>query len=135
MIGDRIGLIDARITGETIRIGGDQQGLGEFPRSQFLFGNVGTQISGNSVVLWSDRSTRFHGTITGQFVETSGKQFLEVSQAKISAKTWLLDPSDINIVSGGDGTLTNGVFDPPGAVATIDPATIEAALNRDYYHH
>lgn len=132
--GNRIGLIDANLTGEQIRIGGDRQGIGEFPRSQFLFGNLGTQIQGNNVILWSDQATRFAGTITTQpqgFIETSSKQFLDVSQAKINAAggTWLLDPSDINIVTGGTGTLTAGVFDPPSAIANIDPAIIEAALN------
>ncbi|MGG6268945.1 CHAT domain-containing protein [Leptolyngbya sp. AN03gr2] len=135
IVGDRIGLIDATVQGESIRVGGDRQGMGEFPRSQFLFGNSGTQIEGRNVILWSDQATRFHGSITANngFVETSGKQTLDVSQARISAVggTWLLDPSDITIVSGGTGTLTSGVFDPPNAGALIDPATIEAALNNN----
>ncbi|BAU12345.1 filamentous hemagglutinin family outer membrane protein [Leptolyngbya sp. NIES-3755] len=135
IVGDRIGLIDANVRAESIRVGGDRQGMGEFPRSQFLFGNSGTQIEGKNVILWSDQATRFHGSITSNngFVETSGKQTLDVTQARVSAigGTWLLDPSDITIVSGGTGTLTSGVFDPPTGGATIDPATIEAALNNN----
>lgn len=135
IVGDRIGLIDATVQGESIRVGGDRQGLGEFPRSQFLFGNSATQIEGQTVILWSDQATRFHGSITANngFVETSGKQTLDVSQARISAigGTWLLDPSDITIVAGGSGTLSSGVFDPPTGGATIDPATIELALNNN----
>lgn len=135
IVGDRIGLMDAAIRGGSIRIGGDRQGLGEFPRSQFLFGNSGTQIDGKTIILWSDQATRFHGSITANngFVETSGKQTLDVSQARVSAigGTWLLDPSDITIVVGGTGTLSGGVFDPPTGGATIDPATIEAALNNN----
>lgn len=135
IVGDRIGLIDATLRGESIRVGGDRQGMGDFPRSQFLFGNSGTQIEGRNVILWSDQATRFHGSITANngFVETSGKQVLDVSQARISAVggTWLLDPSDITIASGGTGTLSSGVFDPPAGGATIDPAVIEAALNNN----
>ncbi|MBE9010944.1 CHAT domain-containing protein, partial [Pseudanabaenaceae cyanobacterium LEGE 13415] len=137
IVGDRIGLIDANILGESIRIGGDRQGLGAFPRSQFLFGNSATQIEGRNVILWSDQATRFHGSITANngLIETSSKQTLDVSQARISAVggTWLIDPSDITIVAGGTGTLSSGVFDPPTGGATIDPATIEAALNNSTF--
>lgn len=137
--GDRVALLDAQIqAGQQVLIGGDRQGQGSFPRSQFLFGNENTQIQATgenaTVILWSDQATRFHGaidTLNTGFIETSGKQTLDVSGAKIDAGngTWLLDPSDINIVSGGTGTIGAGIFDPPTAIATIDPATIVSALD------
>jgi filamentous hemagglutinin family protein len=69
------------------------------------------------------------GTLSANFIETSGTTNLEVSGANISAKTWLLDPSNINIINGGTGTPTAGIFDPTTATATISPITIQNALN------
>jgi predicted outer membrane repeat protein len=68
-------------------------------------------------------------------LETSGKNFLDVNGAKVDASgsngqagTWLLDPTNINIVTAGTGTLTGGIFDP-ATNSTIAPTTIESALN------
>ncbi len=140
LLGDKIALIDATLnasgaSGGTIRIGGDYQGQGTLLRSQFVFGNDKTQISadglnrGGTIVLWADNTTRFYGTLTaGGLVETSGKQGLDITGARVNANTWLLDPSDINIVAGGTGALAGGIFDPI-TNTTIDPNTLAAAID------
>ncbi|KAM3095758.1 CHAT domain-containing protein [Phormidesmis sp. 146-35] len=141
LLGDKIALVDATlnasgITGGTIRIGGDYQGQGILPRSQFVFGNDKTQISaeglngGGTIVLWADQTMRFYGTLTapGGQVETSGKERLDITGARVQANTWLLDPADINIVAGGTGAFAGGVFDPV-TNTTIDPTTIAAAID------
>lgn len=143
--GEKIALLNAKLnastptSGGTVLIGGDYQGKGSLPHAQFVFGDAGTQINANAlqtgrggtVVLWSDQSTRFQGGITaeGGQVETSGKASLDVTGARISASSWLLDPSDINIVNGGAGTPISGVFDPLEATGAIDPTAIAAAMD------
>lgn len=89
---------------------------------------------GGKIIIWSENSTKVYATISakgggtsgdGGFVETSGKKFLDVTKAPIvsaangKAGTWLLDPTNIEIVSGpgnGDGSQ-------------ISVTTIETALN------
>jgi filamentous hemagglutinin family protein len=71
------------------------------------------------------------GTISaiGGFVETSGKTNLDLTGINLTADTWLIDPSNIDITNTGTGTLSGGVFDPLTPTATIRPSTIAAALN------
>lgn len=148
------GTIDASGTngGGTVRIGGDYLGQGAIPNATrtVIDGNSAITAdalfngNGGRVIVWADDFTRFAGSITarggvnggnGGFVETSGKTTLDVAGGRVDAGapqglpgTWLLDPTDINIVALGAGTLTGGVFDPPGN-SEIAPATIETALN------
>ncbi|MBW4419443.1 MAG: CHAT domain-containing protein [Myxacorys californica WJT36-NPBG1] len=145
VFGEKIALLNAQLdastptSGGTVLIGGDYQGKGSLPHAQFVFGDAETQINANAlqtgrggtVVLWSDQATRFQGGITakGGQVETSGKASLDVTGARVSAGSWLLDPSDINIANGGSGTPISGIFDPLAAMGTIDPTTIAAAMN------
>jgi len=155
IVGDRVSLQSASlnalgVNGGTVRIGGDYQGQGTIPNALLtdVDGNSVIQAdaiafgNGGSVIVWADETTNFAGTITarggaaggnGGLVETSGKQILNVSGARVDASatqglagTWLLDPTDI--ANGGLGALTAGVFDPPGN-STIAPATIQTALD------
>ncbi|MBW4540564.1 MAG: CHAT domain-containing protein [Myxacorys chilensis ATA2-1-KO14] len=145
VFGEKIALLGAKLdastptSGGTVLIGGDYQGKGSLPHAQFVFGDAGTQINANAlqtgkggtVVLWSDQATRFQGGITakGGQVETSGKASLDVTGARVSAGSWLLDPSNINIANGGSGTPISGIFDPLAATGTIDPTAIAAAMD------
>ncbi|MFM7407705.1 MAG: CHAT domain-containing protein [Cuspidothrix sp.] len=145
ILGDKIALFDsninaAGINGGKILIGGDYQGQGTIPKATNTYTNSnsilnanGINGNGGNVIVWAEDTTRFFGKITatginGGLVETSGKNFLDVNGAIVNAGTWLLDPSDINIINGGNGTLTGGIFDP-GGNSNIAPLTIESALN------
>ncbi|BAZ32182.1 filamentous hemagglutinin outer membrane protein [Cylindrospermum sp. NIES-4074] len=153
ILGDRIALLKANlnasgINGGTVLVGGDYQGKGTVPNASRTFvssdsvinANGGQNGNGGKVIVWADDTTRFLGTITakggnGGLVETSGKNSLNVTGAKVDASatngkagTWLLDPTDINIINGGNGTITAGLFDPSNN-SDIDPATISSALD------
>ncbi|OUC13285.1 MAG: hypothetical protein B0A82_17495 [Alkalinema sp. CACIAM 70d] len=166
ILGDRVGLINAQVQatgatgGGTVLIGGDYQGQGTTPTATSTFVDRASTINvdaisngnGGKIIVWANGNTKFAGTATargsqlggnGGLVETSGKQFLDITQAQVDASapqgqvgTWLLDPTDINItnsINGGGslGTISNGIFDPPttGATSQIAPVTIETALN------
>ena len=157
ILGDRVSVQAATLdasgaNGGTIRIGGDYLGQGTIPNAQFTDIDANTVIradaiaagNGGRVIVWADDTTNFAGTITargggdggnGGFVETSGQRILNVAGGRVDASavqgtpgTWLLDPTDIDIVNGGGGSLVGGVFDPP-TNSTISPATIAAALD------
>jgi filamentous hemagglutinin family protein len=161
VLGDRVGLLSASIDasatsgGGTVLIGGDYQGQGTIPTAQSTFVSQDSTIhadaiaqgNGGKVIVWADDTTRFYGSISAQggvlfgnggFVETSGKQTLDVNHAQVNTSAtagqpgvWLLDPTNINIANGGTGVILNGIFDPAttGVASTIAPATIAAALN------
>ncbi|MGI0493230.1 CHAT domain-containing protein [Alkalinema pantanalense CENA528] len=166
ILGDRVGLINAQVQatgatgGGTVLIGGDYQGQGTTPTATSTFADRASTINANAIsngnggkiIVWANGNTKFSGTATarggqlsgnGGLIETSGKQFLDITQAQVDASalqgqmgTWLLDPTDINIINdvnggGSLGTISNGIFDPPttGTASQIAPATIETALN------
>jgi filamentous hemagglutinin family protein len=135
--------------GGTARIGGDYQGTGNLPRATQTTVDSNSKISANGtqsgaggrVIVWADGNTRMNGEVTatgiaqGGLIETSGKQTLDVTGARVSASasngvagTWLLDPTDINIVNGGTGTPTSGTFNPPSS-SSIAPTTIASTMN------
>ncbi|MBD2163722.1 CHAT domain-containing protein [Calothrix membranacea FACHB-236] len=157
ILGDRIALLNANINasgsnGGTVLIGGDYQGKGTVPNASHTYISSDSAIAadalgngnGGKVIVWADDTTRFFGNITarggaiagnGGLVETSGKLSLDVTGSKVDASaakgqpgTWLLDPTDINIVSGGSGTPSGGLFDPANN-SDIDPLTIATALD------
>ena len=53
---------------------------------------------------------------------------MDASAAHGAAGLWLLDPRNVEIKSGGTGTLTSGVFSAASDNSTIAPSTIDAAL-------
>jgi filamentous hemagglutinin family protein len=113
--------VDARGTsGGTVLIGGDRLG-GADPARKFLLQAIatarttrveagasitadGSTGSGGRVVVWSDGTTSFAGSISaaglrGGFIETSG-HVLNLTGGRITAGkggTWLLDPDDLTI--------------------------------------
>ncbi|WP_178130261.1 filamentous hemagglutinin N-terminal domain-containing protein [Reyranella sp. CPCC 100927] len=146
--------------GGRVNIGGNYQGKGPLPNARDTKVEAGARITadatmmgnGGSVIVWADNATVFGGTISakgglkggnGGFVETSGKIDLSVlpgasvaaSAVAGTAGMWLLDPRNVNIVTGGAGSVVGGVNNPPddpgpsGSAHTIDPAVIAAALN------
>ncbi len=99
--------------------------------------------NGGTVTVWSERYTNFRGNISamggvlggnGGWVETSSRKVLDalgsVSTLAAMGKPgeWLLDPSDITIVSGNGGSLSNGDFIPTGNSSSIGSETIATGL-------
>jgi fibronectin-binding autotransporter adhesin len=131
--------------GGQVLVGGNWQGRGSERNAQTAFVSADSTIradataqgKGGEVVVWSDTMTGFYGTASadgrggdGGRVETSGKVWLDVAGARVTAKAgsgsaraglWLLDPTAVNI--GNAATTTT---DPTGAdpIATVfDPVT------------
>ncbi|MEC4718587.1 filamentous hemagglutinin N-terminal domain-containing protein [Noviherbaspirillum sp. CPCC 100848] len=129
--------------GGSVLVGGDY--LGKNPsimNSRHSFVGEDAVISasatdagdGGKVIVWSDGATGVYGSIAaeggpqsgnGGFVETSGAK-LSVAGARIStsapkgnAGSWLLDPTDLNVVS----TLTSA--------GSTDTADFDASSNND----
>ena len=125
--------------GGRVMVGGDWQGKNpDVANAQETYFGPDASIKvdakqsgdGGTAVVWADGSTRAHGTISakggeiggaGGLIETSGKQTLDVRGIRIdtqaadgTAGTWLLDPTDINIIPGTSGgglsgsTVTDG---------------------------
>ena len=118
--------------GGGIRVGGDFQGANPevrnaeetivMPGSE-LRADALTRGDGGKVVIWSDGSTTFNGSITarggalagdGGSVETSGKHGLTISVGQVTASaaagtpgTWLLDPDNIVVASSGLAATTD----------------------------
>ena len=162
VLGERVALLDnasVDASGETgggeILIGGDYQGKnpGVKNASQTYVGE-GTTIKadaisngdGGKVIVWADETARIYGDISvrggeqsgnGGFVETSGKQFLDITEtpditATIGkAGTWLLDPDDITISSSADNNLTGASpfthFSTGSSILSL--TTLQGALN------
>ena len=100
--------------------------------------------NGGSVKVVAGDSLRAYGSLSarggaeggnGGFIETSAAQFdlagirADASAPVGSAGSWLIDPFDVDIVSGvATGSLTGNPFDPIAA-STIQDGDINAALN------
>ncbi|MDK9723920.1 MAG: filamentous hemagglutinin N-terminal domain-containing protein [Sterolibacteriaceae bacterium MAG5] len=147
--------IDASGTngGGTILVGGDFQGknpdvqnarITYFGRDALLKADAVENGDGGRIIVWSDDTTRALGSMSargglqsgnGGFIETSGHRFLDANGARVDTRApmgrtgeWLLDPADIEIVSGTDAGLGSNPFDP-GTQSTITDGTINAALS------
>ena len=129
--------------GGKIEIGGGLHGQGMIANSQIT--NVGkatitvdakTSGNGGSVAIWSNGQTTFNGNASakggvtggdGGTVETSGGNLQVGSNAAVDTSApngltgiWLLDPTNINVSTGGTDDI-NG--------SNMSPATIIAALS------
>ncbi len=125
------GVIDASgdAGGGTVLVGGDAHGANPDVQNaqQTVIGSdgiiradAGTTGGGGRVIVWSDESTKFFGSISarggsqsgnGGFVETSGRALQAFGSVDTSAPNgnggeWLLDPTDINIALTGIDQLT-----------------------------
>ncbi len=109
----------ARLTAsKEVLVGGGFQGNGTIANSQKTIVESGSLIISPRVIIWSDVSTNFQGSINaeGGFVEVSGKKSLaSFDIAKIKAAELLLDPAaitigtattdDTEISTAGDGAV------------------------------
>lgn len=109
--------------GGEVRVGGDYKGGGDAPTAANANMVAGARIladairdgDGGKVILWSDGTTLYAGSITarggaeagdGGFIETSGKDTIQLqaiadaSAVNGKAGTWLIDPTDITISNG-----------------------------------
>ncbi|MDK9721144.1 MAG: filamentous hemagglutinin N-terminal domain-containing protein [Rhodospirillales bacterium] len=104
---------------------------------------------GGKAVVWADQATRMYGSIlarggsqsgNGGFIETSGKEFLDVGRFAPNASatfgksgTWLLDPNNVTITSfTSNGSFNGGspnIFTPSAHQSDVNVATIESSLN------
>jgi filamentous hemagglutinin family protein len=150
--------------GGQVNIGGNQQGVGELQNSRSTFVSRDSVVradatvagNGGRIIVWSNEATGFMGSASasgagasgnGGFIETSSAGSLTVAPLTLSAVgsgtgqagTWLIDPSDITIVSGVAGAPVGGAFGggnpdvfnpgPADATSTITDGTINAALD------
>jgi len=151
VFGDTTVNVSGAAGGGDILIGGDVQGRNpEFTnalrtyigKDAVLRADATDRGDGGKVIVWSDQVTRFHGSIlargganggNGGFVETSGKQSLYVTGSvdtrspQGSAGNWLLDPTDITIISGAGAFTSLGEVDA-FADANNGANTIDVAL-------
>lgn len=149
-------------SGGAVRIGGDARGGGELPHAQTVSVDSGSSISadalrrgdGGSVVVYADDHTSFGGKASagggdkhgdGGFVETSGKNTLDIAGARVNASgkdgngQWLLDPTDMVIDSaaataivasldtGTDVTIETGSAGADAGNITVDAAIAKTA--------
>jgi filamentous hemagglutinin family protein len=157
VLGNRVAVTDNALIdvsgtngGGTIKVGGDYQGQNPdiqnawvtyFGPQATLKANATEVGAGGTVIVWADDITRAHGTIEAQgsvgaggFVETSGKRYLDVNGIRVATAggTWLLDPTDITVVSSSAAIGLNnsgGIFSGTAAAATIGWDTINGALS------
>ena len=162
LLGDRVGLFAGSRTlatgkdgGGTVLVGGNYQGQGPEHNASAVYmdGTAAIDASatqngrGGKVVLWSQDYTAFDGTIDakgglnggdGGFVETSSHDNLQAfgrvdaSSPLGQAGRWLLDPTDVTIVTGAansNDTVSGGVWTPTTNSAQIGVTNINANLN------
>jgi filamentous hemagglutinin family protein len=138
--------------GGIVRIGGDFHGKGKLrDASQTNIGNATIDVdaiskgNGGQVAIWSNNATNFSGTVSakggahggnGGYVETSGgalqvglNAIVNTSATAGKSGTWLIDPTNIVIATGGNTSLSGGVLGVGGeGTDTIAPSTIVNAL-------
>ncbi|MEM6715520.1 MAG: filamentous hemagglutinin N-terminal domain-containing protein, partial [Cyanobacteria bacterium P01_C01_bin.147] len=139
--------------GGTVLIGGDYKGEGTVPNAQQTRVEPGATITANAlengdggtVIVWADGVTQFGGSIAAQggplggdggFIETSGAQQLAVGNtAQVNTQapngnggTWLLDPTDLEVVAAGGTATLVGNTNSPAAASTINAGIIETPL-------
>jgi mucin-19 len=147
--------------GGTINIGGNYLGQGPLQNAQ-VTGVSGSSVlradgrnsdgtgsgNGGTIIVWSDDATGFYGTASarggtsggdGGFIETSGKNWLDVIGANVSADApagnagqWLLDPTNVTVSNSATsgGLFNGGNFTPSNITnANIQASAITSALN------
>lgn len=163
LLGDHIGLasgseisVNGYSGGGIILIGGGFAGTGDLPHADMVVVQNGATLTANAlnsgdggqVVLWSDGTTDFMGTIDanalhnqhgrGGSVETSGKILnvggsVNASSYNGAQGEWLLDPFNVVISSAANSNISNSGSNPitftPTATATLSTTSIQNALN------
>ncbi len=86
---------------------------------------AGSRIDAHTITVWSDKNTSMQGTLAADgFVETSGQESILLG-GSITAGSFLVDPSDITIVSGtaGANQISTQTINPMLSAGT--PVTID----------
>jgi mucin-19 len=134
---------DGDLAGGQLRVGGDYLGQGDLATADGTVVDRSTLSAdaangdGGRVIVWSDgvtgvarSSISAQGGATGEggFVETSGKQFLDIRGVDVQTTggagngLWLLDPSNVEIIAGGADSI-------PGAGATYNPTADSSSVD------
>lgn len=141
--------------GGKVFVGGQRQGAGGVRAAQTAYMSQDSTIdasaksrgAGGEVIVWSDTHSAVYGTISatggrsggnGGFVETSGKQTLDLRGASVDASarhgaagTWLLDPFNVTITNAGVGVddIAGNNYTPTGDNALVSASSISSALS------
>ncbi|QNM98590.1 two-partner secretion domain-containing protein [Chitinimonas koreensis] len=137
-----------RTGGGAILVGGDYQGANPVvanARATFigpdarLSADATGHGDGGRIIAWADQVTRAYGWFSarggaqggnGGLVETSGgwldarPAHLDLGAARGAAGTWLLDPNDLVIGTGGNSNISGG----PNFTTTGDSAFLDATV-------
>ena len=102
--------------------------------SGFISANALNSGDGGRVIVWSDNYTEFTGKIEALggngFVETSSKMNLQAHGVVLApAGQWLLDPNNIEIVSGSTNSNITGTFQSTDDTTQVGVDNIVTALN------
>lgn len=157
--GQRLALADGSLIdasgeqgGGTVRVGGLAHGVKtDSPNAETAVVASGATVRadalrdgrGGEVVVWADQSAEVHGTLSarggvrggnGGFIETSGRQSLDVAGANVSTAAsfgrggkWLLDPTNFEIDLGVARSLENALNNG----TSVEITTGEAATGGD----
>ncbi|MEO1391412.1 MAG: filamentous hemagglutinin N-terminal domain-containing protein [Cyanobacteria bacterium J06634_5] len=162
ILGNQVGLLDqakvdvsSNVGNGRIFIGGDYQGARTLPTAQQTYVGPNTLVTaeatqagdGGLIVVWADGSTQAYGTFlahggsqsgNGGLVETSGREFLDVTDINVDASAangmsgdWILDPFNVTIQSNNNngGTTLAPPFIVNAEDSIVDIADINAALS------
>src|SRR5665213_2920644 len=140
--------------GGTIQIGGGAHGKGTLANAQQT--NIGNATisadaisngNGGTVTVWADGSSSFSGSISakggakggnGGSVETSGGHLNVGNSATVNTSSalgltgdWLLDPTDINIETGGGDGIGGSNIDPNTIISALGSTNVTLEANDD----
>lgn len=157
ILGTKIALKGATIDvsgnrdGGIVLIGGEYQGQGNLRKSDLTWMDQKSSIradsimngNGGKVILWSDGTTIFDGTIStkggeysgdGGIIETSGKKNLGSKLGIIDTNApqgkpglWLLDPEILNIDGGADPYDPSMCDTMSAGTVSVDPSIFDVA--------
>lgn len=141
--------VSGDLEGGQIRIGGDYQGSGSLPTSDYLYVGSNVMLNARSrsqgkagtIILWSDDTTRFYGHADAGgddgLIEVSGKRYLDFSGTTNLLSDdgehglLLLDPTNITITTLANANVSGSSPYTPTAddvTSYLNAATLQAAL-------
>ena len=133
--------------GGRVRVGGEFQGGDGAPTARGTYVHTTSELradatergNGGEIIVWADEIAQIYGTLSatggplggsGGFVETSGKQWLDITRApNLRALSgapgdlggdWLIDPNNITIVAAGCDQSDPACLDPGLSQAQIE---------------
>lgn len=132
VLGEKVAIHQATIDASgnqgagSVKIGGDYQGKGTIPtaksttlKNSSVSANSNLQGDGGQIIIWSNENTEVQAKLSakggtqsgnGGLVETSSAKVLKTAGTTVDASasqgkagTWLLDPTDLEVVNGPAG--------------------------------